>query len=132
MMKETEAKIRVNLGHKSVKYDDEDLIYKGLGEILETSKDSYWCEVLRPDDIVKPMIDLDMKVDCEETMKKDKRQIMKDGRDYVEDIFECDVSDIAISDSCGYDSEKKTTYALDLNRFEWLLLAVLGLSWVYP
>ncbi len=107
MVKETEAKIRVNLGHKSVKFDDEDLIYKGLGEILETSKDSYWCEVLRPDDIVKPMIDLDMKVDCEETMKKDKRQIMKDGRDYVEDIFECDVSDIAISDSCGYDSEKK-------------------------
>ena len=107
MMNQTESRLRVNPGHLGVKYEEENLIYKGIDAIIETSDNTYWCEVLRPDDIVKPMIDLDMQVDSEETMNNDKKKIMKEGRDYVEEIFECDVSDIAISDSCGYDPEKK-------------------------
>ena len=42
------------------------------------------------------MIDLDMKVDSEETMNDDKKKIMKEGRDYVEEIFDCDASDITL------------------------------------
>ena len=107
MMNQTESRLRVSLGHFGVKYEEENLIYKGLDAIIETSGSTYWCEVLRPDDIVKPMIDLDMKVDSEETMNDNKKKLMKEGRDYVEEIFDCDASDIAISDSCGYDPEKK-------------------------
>jgi hypothetical protein len=106
-MNQTEARLRVNLGHLGVKYDEENLIYKGLEELnLKPGCNTYWCEVLRKHDLVKPMIDLDVNVETEEEFNNEKKKYKKIGREYVEEMFECEEEDIAISDSCGFCPEK--------------------------
>ena len=107
-MNQNESRLRVNLGHLGVKYEEEKLIYKGLDELgLEPGCNTYWCEVLRKHDLVKPMIDLDVNVETEEEMNVKKKQLKKDGRAYVEQLFGCEEEDIAISDSCGFCPDKE-------------------------
>ena len=106
-MNQTESRLRVNPGHLGVKYDEENLIYKGLEELdLEPGCNTYWCEVLRKHDLVKPMIDLDVNVETEEEFNNEKKKYKRIGREYVEEMFDCEEEDIAISDSCGFCPEK--------------------------
>ena len=75
MMNQSEARLRVNPGHLGVKYLEEKLIYKGLDELgLKPGCITYWCEVLRKHDLVKPMIDLDVNVETEEEFNNVKKK----------------------------------------------------------
>jgi hypothetical protein len=106
-MNQSEARLRVSPGHLGVKYGDGELSEKGLDELgLKEGCDTYWCEVLRKHDTVKPMVDLDFNVETKEEMEEKKKKLKKEGRDYVEQLFGCEEEDIAISDSCGFCPDK--------------------------
>ena len=100
-----DPEIRVNVNMFNAIYEDDADNKKLLGE-LKLEEGGEYCEVLRPDDIVKPMVDLDMKVD-EKPSRTVKSQYKDQGIDFCMDTFKCEEDDIAIADSCGFDPEKK-------------------------
>ena len=111
-----DPEIRVNVTHKFANYSD-DADNKNLLSALklEDKGDLEYFEVLRPDDIVKPMIDLDMKVDVKPT-RKVKSQYKDEGIDFCMETFGCEEDDIAITSSCGYDGEQwKVSYHFVIN-----------------
>ena len=101
-----DPEIRVNVNMFNAIYSDDTDNKKLLSELKLEEKGGEYCEVLRPDDIVKPMVDLDMKVD-EKPSRTVKSQYKDQGIDFCMDTFKCEEDDIAIADSCGFDPEKK-------------------------
>ena len=106
MTNNDDPEIRVNVTMFNVNYEDDADNMKLLSELKLEEKGGQYCEVLRPDDIVKPMVDLDMKVD-EKPSRTVKSQYKDQGIDFCMDTFKCEEDDIAIADSCGFDPEKK-------------------------
>eukprot|EP01048_Picozoa_sp_COSAG05_P002740 COSAG05_NODE_118_length_17779_cov_4.419231_6_plen_760_part_00 len=101
-----DPEIRVNVTKFSANYNDDADNKKLLSELkLEEKGDLEYFEVLRPDDIVKPMVDLDMKVD-EKPSRKVKRQYKDEGIDFCIETFGCEEDDIAITDSSGFDGKE--------------------------
>ncbi len=76
-----DPEIRVNVNMFNANYEDVADNKKLLSELKLEEKGGEYCEVLRPDDIVKPMVDLDMKVD-EKPSRKVKRQYKDEGIDF--------------------------------------------------
>ena len=101
-----DPEIRVNVNKFSANYEDDADNKKLLSELKLEEKGGEYCEVLRPDDIVKPMVDLDMKVD-EKASRKVIRQYKDEGIDFCIETFGCEEDDIAITNSSGFDPENK-------------------------
>ena len=67
-----DPEIRVNVNKFNANYEDGANNKQLLGELKLEENGGQYVEVLRPDDIVKPMVDLDMKVD-----EKPSRKVMR-------------------------------------------------------
>eukprot|EP01048_Picozoa_sp_COSAG05_P018705 COSAG05_NODE_2785_length_2640_cov_2.329791_1_plen_160_part_00 len=119
-----DPEIRVNESVKVVgkdRFADDADNKKLLSELKLEEKGGQWNEVLRPDDIVKPMIDLDMKVDEKTSLSKRllrhvKSQYKDEGIDFCIETFGCEEDDIAITDSSGFNGkEYKISYHFVIN-----------------